>query len=53
MKLLATSVLMTPPSVDSVISELDVCGFACFIREDISQVTLSWHKLKGGCYRKG
>lgn len=31
-----------PPSTDSVIfSELVLCGFACFIREDVSQVTLS------------
>lgn len=31
-----------PPSADSVISsELVLCGFACFIREDVSQVTLS------------
>ena len=42
MKLSATSVLMAPPSADSVISsELVLCGFPCFIREDVSQVTLS------------
>lgn len=42
MELSATSVLTAPPSADSVISsELVLCDFPCFIREDVSQVTLS------------